>query len=559
MTSLSRTLLKRVLSIYFVLTFLVTVIQVVAEFYSARSVIETDMRHTLESLQQGLAQSIWEINPEQEAALVEGLIQLPTVVGVEVVHADDGSLLRRGVTPEQQLADVNTLDDSRSVRAPGRLFGVVSPLVYGRDDSARQVGMVTLYSSDEVTFDRIQVSLVFLILNAMLKTALLIFMFLWVFRKYLSRPLTSFTQQIASMDLHNLGKSHLHLQQHNENELTLLSKGFNRLVDKLIENRSELDRHNTTLAQEVEKKTRSLQETLNVVEAREQSLESEVALRLQAEQELKASYQALKQSQGELYKAQDQLVASEKLNTLGQMVAEVTHELNTPIGVAITTSSYLEGKMQELEKGFKERTITTGQMEQFLAGGRESAELIRVNMQHAAELVSDFKLIAVDEASNRLRTINLKDYLQGIVHSVHHKFKRTPHQIVVDCDPSIELYCRPGAIAQVVINLMMNSLVHGFESHDSGNIRIEARKEDARWIAITYRDDGKGMAAEQLQRVFEPFYTTRQEEGGSGLGGHIVHKLVTGDLGGEIRVESELGSGVVYRLRIPLRMAPGAS
>ncbi|RRJ83613.1 ATP-binding protein [Aestuariirhabdus litorea] len=549
MTSLSRTLLKRVLSIYFALTFLVTLVQVVAEFYSARSVIEMDMRHTIDGLQQGLAQAIWEINPEQENALVDGLLQLPAVVGVDILHHDDESHIRRGILPEQRLPRLDSSTDARSVRGDGRLFGIEAPLTYADAGIDRWVGTLTLYSSDQVTFERIRVSLVFLILNAMFKTALLIFMFLWVFRIYLSRPLASFAQQISNMDLHNLEKSHLHLQQPGENELTLLSKGFNRLVDKLIDNRSELDRHRALLAEEVERKTLALQQTLNEVEAREQSLASEVELRLQAEQELKASYAALKQSQGELYRAQDQLVASEKLNSLGQMVAEVTHELNTPIGVAITTSSYLENKMRELERGFKERSITSTQMEQFLAGGLESAELIRVNMQRAAELVGDFKLIAVDEASNRMRRFNLKEYLQGIVHSLHHKFKRTTHRIELRCEPDIELYCRPGSIAQILINLMMNSLVHGFESQEKGNICIEASKEGDDWVCIDYSDDGRGMSAEQLQRVFEPFFTTRPEQGGSGLGAHIVHKLVTTDLGGEISVDSEPGQGVHYRLR----------
>ncbi|MCL6415048.1 ATP-binding protein [Aestuariirhabdus sp. Z084] len=550
MTSLSRTLLKRVLSIYFALTFLVTLIQVVAEFYSARDVIQTDMQHTLESLQQGLAQAVWEINPEQESALIDGLIQLPSVVGVEVYHFDDETRIRRGVTPERTTQLANSQQQTHSFRASGRLFGLEMPLVYGSPGASLTVGRVAIYSSDQVAFERIKVSLIFLIFNAMLKTALLIFMFLWVFRRLLSKPLTSFARQIGGMDLHNMNKIHIH--QEKENELTLLSATFNRLVDKLMENRRELDRHNTTLAEEVEKSTFALQESLNEMEVREAFLAKEVELRLQAEQELKASYRALKQSQGELDRAQDQLVASQKLNELGQMVAEVTHELNTPIGIAITSSSYLENKMKELDKLFKDRKITIRLMEQYLAGGMESAELIRMNMQRAAELISDFKLIAVDEASDRLRTVNLREYVDSIVRSLHHKHKRTEHRIDVDCDRDIVLYCRPGAIAQIFTNLIMNSLVHGFEAMDNGVISITARKESG-VVSLIYEDNGKGLSEEQLEKLFDPFYTTRPSEGGSGLGAHIVRKLVTEDLQGSIEAESLPGEGLRYRMMIPIR------
>jgi PAS domain S-box-containing protein len=252
----------------------------------------------------------------------------------------------------------------------------------------------------------------------------------------------------------------------------------------------------------------------------------------------------------ELMMAQDELLHSEKLAALGGLVAGVAHEINTPVGIGLTAASYLEEKTQKFSATYKEGKVKRSDIEGFIDISLEASASLTTNLKRAADLVRSFKQVAVDQSSEMKRSFLLKPYINEILLSLHPKIKRTQHIIDVTGSDEIQLDSYPGAFSQILTNLIMNSLIHGFEHKTLGHINIDVSQRNNELI-LRYSDDGKGMSPEQIKRIFEPFYTTKRGQGGSGLGMHVVYNLVTQTLRGRIELASTLDNGVVFTLRIP--------
>ena len=258
----------------------------------------------------------------------------------------------------------------------------------------------------------------------------------------------------------------------------------------------------------------------------------------------------LQRSFDDLRQAQEQLVNSEKMAALGGLVAGVAHEINTPLGIGVTAASHLEQETKRLGQQLEDGTLTRESLAAFRQLALESAQLILRNLMRADKLVRSFKQVAVDQSNEDRRKIDLDVYLQEILTSLAPALKKTPFRIRADCPEGFVLDTYPGAIYQIVANLVMNSLLHGFRDRTEGRIEMDARREGDE-VVLDYRDDGRGMPEEVRRRIFEPFFTTRRGEGGSGLGMHIVWNLATQRLGGTIACESEPERGTHFQLRIP--------
>lgn len=272
---------------------------------------------------------------------------------------------------------------------------------------------------------------------------------------------------------------------------------------------------------------------------------------IQRTEQLAQANQDVQQTLEHLQRTQKQLVLSEKLAALGELVAGVAHEINTPVGVALSASSTLVEKNKTLTERFSKGEIRRSDLTQFLEDSREGVDMILVNLNRASDLIRSFKMVAVDQVSEHRRIFRLREYIDEILLSLRPKLKKTSHRIVVECDPDLVIESYPGAFSQILTNLIINSLVHAFAEDQSGEIRIEAiRQENV--LEMYYSDNGKGMPAEVQDRVFEPFFTTSRQHGSTGLGLHIVFNLVTRTLGGEIGCESRPGQGTVFQMTIPV-------
>jgi signal transduction histidine kinase len=203
-----------------------------------------------------------------------------------------------------------------------------------------------------------------------------------------------------------------------------------------------------------------------------------------------------------------------------------------------------------LRQTFSEEQLAEPGLAAFFESSDELLNVLSGNTQRASGLIRSFKQVAVDQSSDHVRDIALAEYIEDTLRSLRPKFKRTRHSIEVVCDPELRLRSIPGALSQVLTNLVINSITHAFEHTDEGHIRISAKGDDMA-VTIDYQDDGIGMNPAALRRLFEPFYTTKRGQGGSGLGANIVYNLVTGKLGGTITVDSKPGRGLHYRIHLP--------
>ena len=259
---------------------------------------------------------------------------------------------------------------------------------------------------------------------------------------------------------------------------------------------------------------------------------------------------ALEESLETLRRAQEQLIQSEKMAALGALVAGVSHEISTPIGIGVTAASNLQEKTREFRTRYEDNSMTRSDLEKYLRTAIDSTELILKNLQRAAEQVQGFKQVAVDQTSGEKRRFNLKTYIEEVLRSLHPKLKRTKHTVSVEGAADIECNSYPGAFSQIITNFVMNSLIHGFEHQEQGQIVIELRRENGN-VLLRYSDNGRGMPEAERSRIFEPFYTTKRNQGGSGLGLNIIHNLVSHQLNGSIECQSEPGKGATFIIQLP--------
>lgn len=235
---------------------------------------------------------------------------------------------------------------------------------------------------------------------------------------------------------------------------------------------------------------------------------------------------------------QKQLIESEKMASLGALVAGVAHEINTPVGIGLTGASHFLEISKDIKKSYEEDKVTQEEFEEYLSISNELASLINSNLKRAANLVKSFKQVAVDQTSEEKREFYLRKYIEEILASIHSVTKKTKLNIFIYCDDSIRINSYPGAISQILTNLIMNSIIHGYKKNENGILSVEVKKYDEK-IKIIYKDDGKGIPKDNLEKIFDPFFTTNRENGGSGLGLNVVYNIVTTKLNGEIICMSE--------------------
>jgi signal transduction histidine kinase/HAMP domain-containing protein len=272
----------------------------------------------------------------------------------------------------------------------------------------------------------------------------------------------------------------------------------------------------------------------------------------QRTQELAGRNQELANALANLQQMQEQLVQADKLASLGSIVAAVAHELNTPIGNALTVASTLQQHYQAFNQSIGQG-LRRSVLDEFLQQNQHGCDMLLRNLERAAELVSSFKAVAVDRTSCQRRLFALATVIDETLLTLRPTLKQHPYLIDCEIAAGIQLDSYPGALGQIISNLINNAITHAFAGREHGLMRLRAQLSDHGHLELSFSDDGCGIAAENLKRIFDPFFTTRLGQGGSGLGLNIVYNLISGPLGGSIRVDSALAVGTVFTLRLPLR------
>lgn len=312
-------------------------------------------------------------------------------------------------------------------------------------------------------------------------------------------------------------------------ELDILAKNINVLltrtekhINKKDENHQQTLLQNNQLAEKVQARTDALKES---------------------NQELLSTLEKLHQFQG-------QLVETEKMASLGDMVAGIAHEVNTPIGLGVTASTLLNDRLLEIKQSFEDKSLKSSQLKKFLTQGEENIGIIYRNLERAAKLISSFKKVAVDQSSVDTRTFNVNELLEEVYVTLKSKLDKKHVNLVIDCPDDLVIESKPGPINQILLNLILNSIIHGFENKPDGEINVSIMYMSEQ-LHVSYKDNGIGIDEGIKSKVFEPFTTTKRGSGGSGLGLHLVYNIVTQALNGHIDFESTADLGTTFNITFP--------
>lgn len=360
----------------------------------------------------------------------------------------------------------------------------------------------------------------------------------YAFTHGIGRRLHSLMGQSAQMELGDYSKA---LAVDGDDEIAAFARALNTMSAALRERIAQLEHSELRLSEA----KRDLKD-LNV------SLESRVSERSAALERANADLSAALST---LQRTQVELLASEKMASLGSLVAGIAHELNTPIGNSLLASTSLRDRVEEFERHVAAGALRRSELITHLEEVRTASQLISHSLHKAAELISSFKQIAVDQTNDQRREFDLQEAVRDTIATYTPRLRRAGCEAVLDIPEGLRFDSYPGGLYQVLNNLMNNALNHAFEAGQSGTITVHAEAAADGMVVLTFSDDGAGMADDVLRRVFDPFFTTRMGQGGTGLGMHIVYNIVNAVLGGRITVSSAPGAGTSVRMLLP-RAAP---
>jgi signal transduction histidine kinase len=430
---------------------------------------------------------------------------------------------RVGETPIESM--IPYLQDYLSPKMSNGFVNLAMPITNGADE----VGYIFLRSSTI----RLQDTMKKAVASSIIELSIFILIILFVTLKLqniITHPLDALSQlaQLVSVKKEYSSRA----PKSNIVEINMLTSAFNSMLDQVEEH---IKKHAA-----IEEEYRHLH----------QGLEEKVNQRTLA---LKEANQELIQTLEKLHLFQRQMVENEKMASLGDMVAGVAHEVNTPIGLGVTASTMMIDRLKQLEQRYNDKQLKASNLERFIAESLENTNIIFRNLQRAAELISSFKQVAVDQTNELERDFAIQKVMDETLLSLRPQLKKFNHIINIDCDDKLVIRSKAGPISQIMINLIMNSISHGFEDMTVGQINISFIEYPEGQLKIIYTDNGKGISDTIAKRIFDPFVTTKRGQGGSGLGMHLVYNLVTQALAGSIVIKNNSQVGVEFHIVLPIK------
>lgn len=273
--------------------------------------------------------------------------------------------------------------------------------------------------------------------------------------------------------------------------------------------------------------------------------------RLNLEHKVQERTEELRNSLEELHMTRQSLIHSEKMAIMGRQGAKIAHEINNPISVAITASTHLESTVLEIRKKFTAGKLTKSDFDKLLAISAEVSDLVHRNLRQASSLIMGFKEFTSDQTREDKKVIRIANYIKEIINSYSYKLKNTPYTIELICSEDLEVEVTPSVLYQTITNLINNSLLHGFEGRNHGEISIDVSISESNLI-LKYKDDGNGISQENISQIYKPFFTTKPGEGGTGLGLNIIRDIIEEELNGTISCESRTGEGALFTISFPV-------
>src|SRR5262249_1446476 len=279
--------------------------------------------------------------------------------------------------------------------------------------------------------------------------------------------------------------------------------------------------------------------------------------RKRVEYEMRKARDAAETALRNLRATQASRVEAGKLAALGRLVAGVAHEVNNPVGISLTVASALERKTSNFATEVERGDLRRSSLNEFLQTARDASGQLVANLNRAAELIQSFKQVAADRNYSDQRTFDLADLTEQVVMSLRPGLRKRNLTLNVECQPNLMMNSYPGPYGQVLTNLFLNAVAHAFPDGKSGVVDIQVREFGKEDVEIIFADNGCGMSLDVRRRAFDPFFTTRRDQGGTGLGLHIVYSIVTSRLGGRLDLDTEPGGGTRIQNVLPRVAPPG--
>lgn len=467
--------------------------------------LRRDLSRATEVMALSLAEPVWQVSPDLADPMVKAQMDDPRFVSVQVIEpASSAPFLSQQRTGEQVDSDL-VLSQTRAIQRDGR-----------------EIAKLTVRMSAAPLLQAKQAEVWRTVWRSGLTLTLSLVLMLWVLQRYVLRPMTELTSAAEALAA---GRLEQPLRVGGADEIARVGMAMERMRQALLSAFEALRQHNLNLEETVAQRTA----------------------------ELTTSNAELHEALKTLQKAQRELVESEKLASLGRLVAGVAHELNTPLGNALTVVSALDDRYKQLESMLSGAVqLRRSTLEELARDTRRGQDILQRNVQKAADLVRDFKQVAIDQTADLRRDFELAKVVEDVLVMVEPSFKHTPYIIDTDLCRGVMMNSYPGALGQVLTNLLMNALLHAFEGLDHGRVTVRCVPVNGNEVELTVNDDGRGMDETVRRRIFDPFFTTKLGTGGSGLGMHIVHSIVINVLGGQIEVRSAPGQGTQMVIHLPL-------
>jgi len=512
-SKLSRRVLIYILLCSSVLSISSTFLQLYVNYKESLTTLDQRFSNIETSYLQSISTSLWDFNEPLVQQQIQGIVKLPDISHVKIVT---------GFGKVYQFGDIENTADKI----------VEFPIFYSEND----IGTLIITASYKDIYQRLWQQAGFILTAEMIKIFIVAFFIIFIVHWLITRhiyQITHYSQQVAADKI--------------DTPLVLSSRP--KVKDELDDLADTINNMRTTLNNDILK----LEDAENALLNLNGELEVKVFDRTS---KLASSNNQLQQSLDDLTLAKDQLVQSEKMASLGQLVAGVAHEVNTPLGICVTSITALKEKVLELNHSIETENLTKSHLTKTLNLLIEYQNIIERSLNKAVELIRGFKSVAVEQHTDPELKINVARHVNDVVNTVKTLFKRKNYTINIDVDEDINLITYPSAWNQILTNFLTNSHIHGFDGIESGEISIRFIEENG-FLTLLYSDNGKGLDESVVNRIFDPFVTTKRGQGGSGLGMNIVYNLVDAKLKGTIKcLETEVGCS--FEVKVPIKYKQGA-
>ncbi|WP_373975591.1 HAMP domain-containing histidine kinase [Chitinibacter sp. SCUT-21] len=469
---------------------------------------QSRMKQRMETVVPGV---LWNFDDIQLARILDAEMSYPGISGIEIYNGDsflDGRI-RNKDGEISKISNPTLGKDAKSF-----------PLNYSGAENQKTLGHVHFMTNRNTIVQQLRSQVIEKLIEILILDALVVFALSRTLQRIVIRPLALLRERLNQIAERDDSHKDIDLPRSTYVEIDEVSVSYNRIAHRLQDDVINLVRTESEMRQAKE--------------------DAEVAL-------------------SQLRETQKSLVQSEKMASLGSLVAGIAHEINTPVGIILTSASVLHDESGKFHQLVEAGQIKKSDAINYAETAEQSSALILSNASRAADLIQSFKRVAVDQTSEVRRDFELQTYLNEVMTSLRPLLKHSTVNILIDCPKPIKMDSFPGAVSQILTNLLNNAVLHAFDKNDAFDIDKEnnitiAAEQDGDWVWLNVSDNGTGIPANIVDKIFDPFFTTKRAKGGSGLGLNIVFNLVTQTLGGQIKVYSELGHGTRFEIHLPCRV-----